>query len=86
MKLKLYQKALILLAISLAILIITNPSYQDFKNFIGHSSGDSVTRDRNYFVCSTYKVTFYFDGKEYPNYFIGILGNFYEVKKDTQKD
>lgn len=86
MKLKLYQKILILLAIPFTILIMTNPSYQDFKNFIGPSTGDSVTRERNYFFYSTYKLVFYYNGKEYPHHFIGILGNFYEVKKDALKD
>jgi len=86
MKLRLYQKFLLLLLIPLTIIIITNPSYEDFKSYTGHDINDSsnITRDRTYFIYSTYTVSFNSPNIDY--HFVGILGNFYELrKKDPNK-
>jgi hypothetical protein len=67
-------KIAIVLAFLISILIITNPSREDFASN-QHWKGDLyLGREKNYFIFSIYSNKFY--NKRY----IGILGNFYEIK------
>lgn len=76
MKLSRTQKTWIIVGSLLIVLISTNPSRSDFKDFLGYPSGMyermEVKRERNYFVCSVYSSML--DGK-----YIGFAGNFYEI-------
>lgn len=65
-------KVLAIIAMSLLILLFTNPSIQSFKEYIGVDREGILSRESNYFVCSIYK----FDQRRY----IGILSNFYYLK------
>jgi hypothetical protein len=74
----------------LAILILTNPSYEEFKNSTGIDPELKLEakRDYNFFVCSIYSYHYYFTGKingdidvKRATYF-GILGNFFLIHKN----
>jgi hypothetical protein len=58
----------------LAILILTNPGFNDFKVSEYVIGSDSQYKVRNYFIFSTY--TTYFN-RGTTNY-VGVLGNFFE--------
>lgn len=69
-------KLYVALIISLLILVITNPSHQDFRAFrhIAPTNYQNRTgKEANYFVCSVYSDDF--DHQRY----IGFLGNFYKL-------
>lgn len=63
----------ILLAI-LLLLIVTNPSQTDFKNFIGARSFNGLQRKYNFFVLSIYND----DNRDYW----GFAGNFIKSESD----
>jgi len=77
MTLTLKQKYLTGTGILLLILIITNPSAQAFKEYIGSSTYEGLHKQTNLFVVSIYKER----GTEY----IGVLGNFFKVEKELPK-
>lgn len=74
----------ITIAIVLLVLIFLNPSYSDFKAYVGYGSsegyhpgrkrtkywrsGNSVTKEFNFVVCSVYKAN--------GSYYLGLLKNF----------
>jgi hypothetical protein len=72
MKLSLKQKCLAMLGVFLLLLIITNPSAQAFKEYIGFNYG--VHRDKNFFIMSVYD----YHHIEY----VGLVGNFIKEGKD----
>ena len=55
----------------LVILIVTNPSVSAFKDHLGAPSTLGMERKYNFFVCSIFR---------YDTEYIGVLGNFIEVK------
>lgn len=67
------KRTLIGLGCLVLILIITNPSMQSFKEFLGESSYDGLSRKYNFFLFSIYKD---YDGDLY----LGFLGNFFFFK------
>lgn len=75
MKLSRTQKTGIFVGFLLIVLISTNPSRSDFKDFLGYPSYMyelmEVKREGNYFVCSIYSAS---EGK-----YIGFAGNFYKI-------
>lgn len=82
-KLTLRHKILISLISITSTLIITNPSYEDFKAYTGDDLNDRIktTRDKNYFIYSTYTKSYPTLNENY--YYRGILGNFFEISKSV---
>lgn len=76
MKLTAKQKILAGIAGFLLILIITNPSAQAFKEYIGSNSYNGLSRDKNFFIASIYE----YDGNRY----IALIGNFIKEDKKHQ--
>ncbi|WP_345103298.1 hypothetical protein [Mucilaginibacter panaciglaebae] len=70
MNLSISQRIMAFIAITLAIIIATNPTLKDFKNHLKDTSYDEITREHNYFIFSIYK-----DGAD--STYIGFLGNFF---------
>lgn len=73
MKLKTKQKLLGGISGFLLLLIITNPSAQAFKEYVGSNSYYGLYRERNFFVASIYR----YEGDEY----VAVIGNFIEENK-----
>lgn len=53
------------------LLVITNPSVKDFKDYIGRSSYDGLHRTSNYFLLSTYRFG--------QDKYLGLFGNLYKL-------
>jgi hypothetical protein len=64
------KKLLIGLGVILVIMLITNPSIKDFEEY---ENSRNVKREYNFFVCSIFK--------HYNDRYLGILGNFFELKE-----
>lgn len=60
----------------LLILIVTNPSPNQFREYSGWRQYHSVHRRWNLFVCSIYEGDW---DKSYRPIYIGVLGNFFIV-------
>lgn len=64
----------------MALLFITNPKYDDFKNYMGKLSENETLEVRNnYLIFSFYSDSGYKQNSFYDDY-LGILGNFYLIK------
>jgi len=61
----------------LVVLIATNPSQRDFKEYLGADGYDGLKRTYNFFVCSVYE-------RHSTNYF-AIMGNFIATTKQVSK-
>jgi hypothetical protein len=55
----------------LALLVITNPSVKDFKDYLGKSYYSNLHKTANFFIADTYK----YGDKTY----FGFLGNIWEI-------
>ncbi|MCW3108510.1 MAG: hypothetical protein JWQ09_3016 [Segetibacter sp.] len=75
MKFTIKQKVWLGVSGLLLLLIITNPSAQAFKEYVGSSSYEGLHKETNYFICSKYTDQYNFN-------YIGILGNFYVYYND----
>jgi hypothetical protein len=64
---------------ALLLLIITNPTYKDFKESEIQFRSESQYKLHNYYIFSTYRA-FYRRGL--TDYF-GVLGNFFEISSYT---
>nr|WP_294942309.1 hypothetical protein [uncultured Mucilaginibacter sp.] len=82
---KIFKRALIILPIiALAVLIFTNPSAKDFKEFLGKDSYKGLQRQSNYFIYSKYRDNSSMGyGHRRDDMYTGILGNFYLDKPWT---
>jgi hypothetical protein len=69
------KKALYGIGIVLLILIITNPTYKDFKEHIQPYEETDIFKESNLFICSFYD----FSGDTY----LGVLGNFFEFSSSS---
>jgi hypothetical protein len=69
--------------ICIALLVITNPSLSDFKEYkLSNYIDKTSERDINFFVCSIYKrkYTYFIDNgrnKHIYKTYLGFLGNFF---------
>ncbi len=74
----------LVLGLLLILFLVTNPSKNDFDDFIGLTSMNNVlivsTRERNYFLFSHYKVTMAAFGQSDADVYLGLLGNFFLVE------
>jgi len=70
------KKILYVIGGFLLILIVTNPSYKDFKEHLSLAGDDYPKRTNNFFVCSTYRW-------RQAKYF-GVLGNFFKLTPNKQ--
>ena len=56
----------------LLVLIVTNPTMNDFKDFVGYDNGSHMlNKIHNYFICSTYW--------DNATHYLGVFGNFFEI-------
>lgn len=58
----------------LALLVITNPSPNAFKDYLGIKTTVGIQRRGNLFICSYY---------EYEDKYFAIAGNFFQIKTDS---
>jgi hypothetical protein len=78
------KKALYVILTILIILIVTNPTVQDLKDYLGKTDNMNIKREKNYFIFSTYSVDvfrfngehIFFDEIEGTDIYYGYLGNF----------
>jgi hypothetical protein len=70
------KKVLYVLGAILLVLIITNPTLKDYKDFKGSNGDFHPRRISNFFVCSVYVGA----GK-----YLGVLGNFYKINTNNRK-
>lgn len=67
------------------ILVLTNPSSQQFSNYIGLKNEKLVLyRAWNFYIFSVYGVIFTGGGLTGNERYIGVLGNFFHVKGDDK--
>jgi hypothetical protein len=67
------KKVLYIIGGALLILIITNPTYKDFKEYLWLNNRAHARRINNFFFCSIYLAP----GGTY----LGIAGNFFKTKE-----
>jgi hypothetical protein len=70
------RKLLFLIGGIVLLFIITNPSPSALKDHLGAKSTLGIQRKYNFFIFSIYT---------YDINYVGIIGNFFEVKEDTMK-
>jgi hypothetical protein len=78
------KKTLYVILTILIILIVTNPTVQDLKDYLGKTDNMNIKREKNYFIFSTYSVDvfrfngehIFFDEMEGTDIYYGYLGNF----------
>ncbi len=82
MKWNIKNKGLVAIASIIMFLILTNPDYSDFKDFIGVGSQESIQgtlrRRNNFFLFSLYS-----DGS--MRYF-GVVGNFIKIESPQESN
>jgi hypothetical protein len=57
----------------LCLLVITNPTVKDFRQYLGRTSEDRLHRTSNFFILSTYKIG--------GDHYLGFFGNFIRTRK-----
>ena len=64
---------ILILKLIIGLLIITNPSAKDFKEFRGEKSYSGLKREQNWFIFSIYN-----DGSRK---YLGIISNFFKISE-----
>ena len=84
LKLKINRKIAVVFAALVIVLIVTNPSRNNYFDYLGYSKEDedylSVKRETNFFVCSIYSYKRGESEESRVKHF-GILGNFFQIEK-----
>jgi len=70
------KKILLICGGIVLLLIITNPSIKDFKDYLGVTSYDGLHKKQNWFVCSVFER----QGNEY----VGVAGNMFRLAQQHQ--
>ena len=79
------HKGKLAIFIVIFILVLTNPSSQQFNNYIGLKDKQVVLfRSWNFYFFSIHGVIFTGGGLSGNERYIGILGNFFHVKGDDK--
>jgi hypothetical protein len=71
------RKILMVAAAVLVVTVLSNPSIQSFKEYIGNKRDVTLSRPSNYFIFSIYQC----NGSRY----IGAFGNFFYIKKEQPR-
>lgn len=71
------ERTYFILAAVLALLIVTNSSIKDFKDFVGVNTYAGLHKKRNFFVFSLFK------NDRYHQEYIGVLGNLFKLNNDS---
>lgn len=69
------KKLSISLGVILVLLLILNPSLNQFKEYLGKEDSNMYRRTNNFFICSIYQ-----NGNDDNERYFAILGNFFHLK------
>lgn len=79
------HKGKLTIFIVIFILVLTNPSSQQFDNYVGLKNEKIVLfRSWNFYIFSIYGAIFTGGGSIGNERYVGILGNFFHVKGDDK--